>query len=233
MVMQRTTAARTYVDEGLRAHMTGTYAILAKGLLLTAAAAWATMGTSLHLWLAGPEGLTGLGWLMMLSPLALILAASFGMVRSAASASALYWAFVALQGPALGLFASAYTAGSVANAAAAAAAAFGAASLYGYTTGRNLDSLGAFMFMGLIGLIAAGIVNLFLGSAAMDFALSCIAVVVFTGLAAWDTQRLKDAYVPGLESREGDFMRYMAAIGLYLSVLNLFMAILSLAGERK
>lgn len=231
--MQNTAAARNGIDEGLRAHMTGTYAILAKGLLLTAAAAWATMETPLHLWLTGPEGLTGLGWVVMLSPLALILAASFGMVTGGASASLVYWAFVLLQGPGLGLFASGYEAGSVANAAAATAATFGAASLYGYTTGRNLDSLGAFMFMGLIGLIAAGIVNLFLGSAAVDFATSVIAVVVFTGLAAWDTQRLKDAYVPGLEGKEGAWTRYIAALSLYVSVLNLFLSILSLAGQKK
>jgi len=213
------------IDQGLREHMVALYRVLGTGLLATAASAWVTTETGLREILIGSEGLTGLGYVFLFAPVVLLLVAGLGI--GGRNLKTVYWLFVLLQGPGLALALNGVSQGSVINAAAAAAAMFGAASLYGYTSRRDLTSMGAFMFMGLVGLVIASIINLFLASTALDWALSCIAVVVFTGLTAWDTQRIKEAY--DLCSSEDDLanMRYGSALRLYLNVLNLFLAILS------
>lgn len=227
---QHAPALATGIDVGLRAHMTGTYNLIAGGLAVSAVTAWLVANTSLHGVFFGPEGKpTALGLVGMFSPLALLLLASFGAIgKSLGSARTIYWFFAALQGIGLSLLAVRYSAGSVTQAMALAAATFAATSLYGYTTRRNLTGMGSFMIIGLFGIIIASIVNLFMQSAAVDFALSVIGILVFAGLTAYDTQNLKESYDPSQPEEQQAAVRYWGALGLYLNVLNLVQFFLNL-----
>lgn len=223
-----------FYDEGLRNHMISTYSLVTQGLIATAVTAGVVASTSLMALFIKPEGgYTGLGTVVSLAPLAILLLFMFGAIgKSLASTKAVFWSLVILLGPSLAVTTTIYTGASVTNAALAAIVTFLGASLYGYTTKKSLASLGSFMVMGLIGLVAASVINIFLHSTALDFALSCIAVVVFTCLTAWETQELKEAYGINLPEAEKEKMRYMFAINLYLNIINLFRSILSLTGSR-
>lgn len=224
-----------FYDEGLRKHMISTYSLVAKGLIATALSAGIVGATDLMKLFVNPEdGFTGLGLAVSLAPLALLLLFMFNFVgKSLVSIKVAFWSLVILLGPSIAITAWSYTGASVTNAALAAIATFLGASLYGYTTQRNLANIGSFLIMGLIGLIAASIINIFTASSAMDFALSVIAVIIFTGLTAWETQGMKVEYSQArLADTDLERIKYLFAINLYLNIINLFRAILNLTGDR-
>ena len=230
------TSSQVAFDAGLRAHMIGVYNYLMLGLALSGAVAYAIVNTQLGtLFYSGPRQLTALGWVALFAPLGLILIASFGSHRlSPATVQGLYWGITALQGVGLAALLQAYTGQSITRVFFITATAFGALSLWGYTTERSLSVWGSFLLMGLVGLIIASIVNLFLASSAMQFAITLIGLLIFAGLTAWDTQRIKEEYVAGLA--EGDAAltsQVFGALSLYLNFINLFQLLLSLLGSRE
>ena len=225
------TVDQAVVDQALRAYMLRVYNLMASGLALSGiVAVLVAQSPAVMNALFG----SGLGLIVMLAPIGLLLAMSFGANRmSAGTLGILYWAFVATFGLSLAAIFQIYTATSIVRVFFITAATFGAVSLYGYTTNRDLTGLGAFLFMGLFGLIIASVVNIFLASSAMQFAISVISVLVFTGLTAYDTQRIKsefnEADADELQSKRAIF----GAVSLYLNFLNLFMALLHLLGNRE
>jgi uncharacterized protein len=231
--------ARTYpqasFDAGLRAYMIGVYNYLMLGLALSGVVAYAVTNTALGtLFYAAPRELTALGWVALFAPLGLILVASLSVSRlSPAALQGLYWSITALQGIGLAALLQAYTGESVTRVFLITAAAFGSLSLWGYTTRQSLSAWGSFLLMGLVGLVMAGLANLFLQSSALQLTITLIGLVVFAGLTAWDTQRLKDEYVAGVV--QGDALlksQVFGALGLYLNFLNLFQLLLSLLGTQ-
>ena len=175
-----------------------------------------------------------LKWLIIFAPLALVLALSFNAAAMrAAVAQALFWLYAALVGLSLGSVFLIYTHTSIARVFFIAAAAFGALSLWGYTTRRDLGALGAFAAMGLFGIILAGVVNLFLGSSSVQWLVSVIGVLVFSGLTAWDTQRLKGEYLYGaMDGEIAERSAILGALSLYLDFVNLFTLLLEGMGQR-
>ena len=223
-------------DAGLRTHMIGVYNYMMLGLALSGVVAYAVANTAFgSLFYSGPRELTGLGWIALFAPLGLILIASFGAHRlSPAAIQGLYWGITGLQGIGLAALLQAYTGESVTRVFFITAAAFGALSLWGYTTEKSLSGWGSFLLMGLVGLIIASLVNLFLESSALQLAITIIGLLVFAGLTAWDTQRIKDEYVAGLA--QGDqalTSQVFGALSLYLNFINLFQLLLSLLGNRE
>ncbi|MCS6921233.1 MAG: Bax inhibitor-1/YccA family protein [Elioraea sp.] len=234
------------LDAGLRKYMLGVYNWMASGLLLTGIVALlvATTPAIFELFyqrVVTPRGVvagpTILGWVAMLSPLAFILVLSFGVNRlSATAAQALYWAFSAVMGLSLSTIFVIYTTESIARVFFIAAGMFAAMSIWGYTTNRDLTKMGSFLIMGLFGIIIAGLVNIFLASSALAFAISVIGVIVFVGLTAWDTQRIKSDYIAYAyaEGTEAAAKRTVFdALALYLNFINLFQLLLSLLGNRQ
>jgi uncharacterized protein len=177
-----------------------------------------------------------LKWLFMLAPLIMVFALSAGINRLAPStAQMMFWVFSALMGVSLSSIFLIYTHTSIVRVFFITAATFGALSLYGYTTKRDMTGFGSFLFMGLVGIVIASLVNLFLASSALQFAVSVIGVFVFAGLTAWDTQRLKNEYIYGYASAGGDIAERAAitgALSLYLNFINLFTLLLQLLGQR-
>ena len=227
---------RVEFDAGLRAHMIGVYNYLMLGLALSGLVAYAVANTALGtLFYSGPRELTALGWLAVFAPLGLILIASFGADRlSPAALQGLYWGITGLQGVGLAALLQAYTGESVTRVFFITAAAFGALSLWGYTTEKSLSGWGSFLLMGLVGLILASLVNLFLESSALQLAITIIGLLVFAGLTAWDTQRIKEEYVAGLaHGNQALTSHVFGALSLYLSFINLFQLLLSLLGNRE
>ena len=218
------------VDVGLRQYMLRVYNFMAAGLGLTGLVAYAAVATGFYQQIAG----TPLIWLVMLAPLGVVLFLSFRIERmSVGAAQATFWIYAALMGLSLAGIFLLYTGASIARVFFITAATFAAMSLYGYTTRRDLSQFGSFLFMGLIGIVLASLVNIFLGSSALQFAISVIGVIVFTGLTAWDTQRIKEIY---LESDPGDVLTkkaLMGALALYLDFINLFVMLLQLVGQRR
>jgi FtsH-binding integral membrane protein len=218
------------VDVGLRQYMLRVYNFMAAGLGLTGLVAYAAVASGFYQQIAG----TPLVWLVMLAPLGVVLLLSFRIDRmSASAAQAVYWGYAALMGLSLAGIFLLYTGVSVARVFFIAAATFAATSLYGYTTRRDLSQFGSFLLMGLIGVVLASLVNIFLASSALQFAISVIGVLVFTGLTAWDTQRIKEVY---LENDRGDVLTkkaLMGALALYLDFINLFVLLLQLTGQRR
>ena len=218
------------IDLGLRRYMLRVYNFMAGGLGLTGLVAYAAAASGFFQTIAG----TPLIWVVMLAPLALVLLLSFRIERmSAGAAQTAFWGYAALMGLSLSGIFLVFTGASIARVFFIAAATFAAMSLYGYTTRRDLSRLGSFLFMGLIGIVLASLVNLFIGSSALQFAVSVIGVVVFTGLTAWDTQRIKELY---LESDPGEVSTkkaVMGALALYLDFINLFVMLLQLLGARR
>ena len=182
----------------------------------------------------GIVGYTGLGMIAVFAPIGLILAMSFGARKmSVGTLQILYWAFVALMGVGLSVALLAYTGESVARVFFITAISFGGLSLYGYTTKRDLSAFGTFFMMGLIGLIIAGVVNIFLQSAMLHFIYSAVGVLLFAGLTAYDTQSIKNTYFEVQGSSAEDKSAVMGAVRLYLDFVNLFMFLLQFLGARR
>ena len=230
------------VDAGLRAFMLGVYNKLALGLVLSGALAWVTSSVPAVrdvLFVTTPAGqlagYTLVGWAVAFAPLLLLLFAGFALRNpTPKSSGVLYWTIVALIGASLGTVFLRYTDQSVASTFFITAAAFGSLSLYGYTTKRDLGPIGSFLIMGLIGLILAMVVNIFLQSAMMMFVISIVGVLIFAGLIAHDTQRLKMTYyqLGGDQAAMGVATNY-GALTLYLDFINLFQFLLALLGNRE
>ena len=244
----RAGAAAT-VDQGLRSYMLRVYNYMAIGLAITGVAALAIMaiGTTtdpsmavaqlrdgLYLTSVGSAvWLSPLRWVVILAPLAVVFLFSFRIqTMSVGTAQAVFWLFAALMGLSLSSIFLVYTAESITRVFFITAASFGALSLYGYTTSKSLSGWGSFLFMGLIGIIIASLVNIFIGSSALQFAISVIGVLVFAGLTAYDTQQIKEMYFAGDDSASSGRKAIMGALRLYLDFINLFTMLLSLFGNR-
>ncbi len=222
---------RAGIDEGLRAYMLGVYNYMAAGLAISGIIAW-FVGSSPAMYNAIFG--SALIWPVMLAPFGFILAMSFGIHKMKASTvQALYWAFAATMGVSLATVFVAYTPTSITRVFFITAATFGSMSLYGYTTKKDLTGWGSFLFMGLIGIIIAMVVNIFLQSAAMDFAISIIGVLIFVGLTAYDTQRIRNQYSELDSSEVATKKSVYGALTLYLDFINLMMMLLRLFGDRR
>jgi hypothetical protein len=173
-------------------------------------------------------------WVLVLAPLGLVFAISFGINRmQPATALMLFFVYAGLLGLSLASIFLIYTGTSITRVFFISAATFGALSLWGYTTKRDLSGVGSFLFMGLIGIIIASLVNIFLRSSGLDWAISVIGVVVFAGLTGWDTQRIKEMYDPMDDGTIGGRKAVMGALSLYLDFINLFLMLLRLMGDRR
>ncbi len=239
------------VDAGLRAYMLRIYNYMSIGLAITGLAA---LGVFMVSTTSDPAqvaykfkdiALTQFGyqiyfgplkWLFIFAPLVMVFVISAGINRlQPAAAQMLFWVFSALMGISLSSIFLVYTHTSIVRVFFITAATFGALSLYGYTTKRDMSGMGSFLFMGLIGIIIASLVNLFLASSMLQFIVSVVGVLVFAGLTAWDTQRLKNDYIYGYASQGGDIAERAAisgALSLYLNFINLFTLLLQLLGQR-
>jgi len=223
------------VDQGLRAHMLRVYNYMAGGVALTGVVAWLTYVYA-ESNPAFAQALFGspLIFVLMLAPLALVFFLSFRIGHMEAStARMLFFVYAGLLGLSLSVIFMAYTPASITRVFFITAASFGALSLWGYTTQRNLDGMGAFMMMGLFGLIIASLVNIFLKSTGLDWALSIIGVLIFAGLTAWDTQKIKEFYDPMDDGTVAGRKAVMGALSLYLDFINMFMFLLRLFGDRR
>ncbi len=219
------------IDQSLRAYMLKVYNIMASGLALSGiVAVLVAMSPAAQQAIWG----TGLRWVVIFAPLGLLLWMSFGVNKmSARTLSALYWVFVAGMGLSLSSLFMIYTGASVVRVFFITAATFGAASLYGYTTKKDLTGFGTFLFMGLIGILIASVVNIFLGSTMMQFIISVIGVLVFTGLTAYDTQNIKAEFNEGYGDEAMEKGATMSAVRLYLNFVNLFQMLLHLLGNKE
>jgi uncharacterized protein len=219
------------VDEGLRAYMLRVYNYMASGVLLSGIVAFliANSPAAIQVVFGSP-----LKWVVMLAPLGFVLVLSAGINRlSVFAAQALYWAFAACMGASLASILLVFTGESVARVFFITAATFAGMSLYGYTTKADLSRFGSFLMMGLIGIVIASLVNIFVASSALQFAISIIGVLVFTGLTAYDTQRIKETYYASASGEVAGKMALMGALSLYLDFVNLFMMLMQLFGQRR
>lgn len=223
------TSGAIAMDAGLRGYMLRIYNYMAAGVGLTAVVAWLTYQ------LTGPALLQSpLMWVFILAPLALVFFLSARInTLSAATARLLFFIYAALVGVSLSILLHIYTSASITRVFFIAAAMFGALSVFGYTTRRDLSGLGTFLFMGLIGVIIASLVNLFLQSSGLDWLISVVGVGVFAGLTAYDTQRIKAMYDSGDDETSAGRKSVISALSLYLNFINLFMMLLRLAGSRR
>ncbi len=241
--------ADAVIDEGLRAYMIRVYNLMALGLAITGVAALGTV------WLATTSDpsaavatlgngkmLTSFGvaiygsplrWIVMLAPLAAVFFMSFRINKmSVSAAQTTFWVYAALVGLSLSSIFLVYTAASITQTFFISATAFGALSLWGYTTKRDLSGMGSFLVMGVFGLILAMLVNIFLQSSALQFAISAIGVLVFAGLTAYDTQNIKEMYYEGDGALVAGRKAIMGALRLYLDFINLFLFLLQFLGNR-
>ena len=235
-------ADQVAIDAGLRAYMLRVYNYMAAGVALTGLVAWLTFSAAVTQTGAGLQ-LTSFGhaifqsplmWVLVLAPLGLVFAISFGINRlQPGTALMLFFVYAGLLGVSLASIFLIYTGTSITRVFFISAATFGALSLWGYTTQRDLTGLGSFMFMGLIGIIVASLVNMFLRSTGLDWAISVIGVLVFAGLTGWDTQRIKEMYSPMDDGTIGGRKAVMGALSLYLDFINLFLMLLRLFGDRR
>jgi uncharacterized protein len=217
-------------DAGLRSYMLSVYNYMASGVLLTGIVALAFAYSGL----AAQVLQTPLRWVIALSPLAFVMVLSFGINRlSTGAAQAIFWAFAAVMGLSMSAIFLVYTGPSIAITFFATAAAFLSLSLYGYTTKRNLQAFGTFLIMGLVGLIVASLANLFFRSPGMSLVISAIGVLLFAGLTAYDTQRIKLMYdhVAGTDMMGKAVI--LGALSLYLDFVNMFQFLLSFMGSRE
>jgi uncharacterized protein len=234
---QSSTQSSAVIDQGLRAYMLKVYNYMAGGLALTGATAIGTYSMAVDSSGAvtpfGQAVFSGpLMWMTMLATFGLVLFMSFRLhTLSAAAAQATFWIYAALMGVMFSSLGLVYTHGSIARVFLISAVAFGSLSLYGYTTKRDLTGMGSFLFMGLIGLVMASLVNMFFASSAMTFALSVIGVLVFTGLTAYDSQKIKETYFEGDGSTVMSQKAIRGALTLYLDFINLFLSLLRLFGN--
>jgi hypothetical protein len=241
------------IDAGLRAHMNKVYGTMSVGMLITALAAWAISGLATTTNPADavaqlPNGtmLSDLGvllygsafrWVVMLAPLAMVFLFGAALNRlSAAGAQVYFWVYAALVGVSLSSIFLVFTAYSITQVFLITAISFAGLSLFGYTTKRDLSGMGTFLMMGVIGLIVAMVVNLFLQSDAMTFAISAIGVLIFAGLTAYDTQNIKATYVAHAHHGDSEWLgkaAIMGALQLYLDFINMFIFLLQLFGNRE
>ena len=218
------------IDAGLREYMLRVYNYMAGGLALTGVVAYLGAASGFYAQIAH----TPMVWVVIFAPLALVLFLQFRIQKMSLGAAQLtFWAYAALVGLSLSAIFLIYTGASIAQVFFITAAMFLAMSLYGYTTRSDLTRFGSFLFMGLIGIILAGLVNVFLGSPGLQFAISVIGVVVFVGLTAWDTQSIKEMYYEGDGSEIAGKKAVMGALRLYLDFVNLFMMLIQLLGVRR
>ena len=223
-------------DAGLRSYMLSVYNYMASGVLLTGIIALGFANSSLINLIVNPATgqATPLFWIALFAPLGIVLALSFGINRiSAGTAQALFWVYAALVGVQFSSLFLVYTGVSIAQTFFAVAAAFLGLSLFGYTTKRDLSGMGTFLIMGVVGLFIAMLINLFLRSPAMDLAISAIGVLLFAGLTAYDTQKIKEMYYEADDSTVAGRKAIMGALTLYLDFINLFMFLLQFMGNRK
>lgn len=226
------------IDQGLRSFMLGVYNYMTIGLVITGLTAF----VSANMAVSGNE-LTSFGyaiyasplrWLVFLAPIGMVLLLSFRIHKmSFGAAQSTFWIFACVMGLSLSSIFLVYTNTSIARVFFITAAAFGALSLFGYTTKRDISGWGSFLFMGLIGIIIAMIVNIFLESSALHFAISVIGVLVFAGLTAYDTQQIKEMYYEGDGQEVAGKKSIMGALRLYLDFINLFIMLLHLFGNRE
>ncbi|MCU0829224.1 MAG: Bax inhibitor-1/YccA family protein [Tabrizicola sp.] len=232
--------ARAQIDEGLRAHMNKVYGLMSVAMLVTAGVAW-SVGTSDALLSIFRDPLTLrpniLGWVVMFAPLAMVFA--FGALinrLSAAAAQVFFYTFAAVMGLSLAWIFKVFTGVSIAQTFLITSIAFAGLSLYGYVTKRDLSGMGTFLMMGLIGLLVAMIVNIFLASSALAFAISVIGLLIFAGLTAYDTQRIKNDYIAHAQAMDSEWLAksaIMGALNLYLDFINMFMFLLQFLGNRE
>lgn len=218
------------IDVGLRQHMLSVYNYMMLGLGVTGLVAYFAATSGFYAQIAA----TPLIWLVMLAPLGFVFALSYGIQRlNLGTAQLLFWAFAGVMGLSMSTIFLHYHIGSITRVFLITSGTFAGMSLYGYTTKRDLAGMGSFLFMGLIGLILAMGVNIFMASSALDFAISVIGVGIFVGLTAWDTQQIKEMYSEG----DGDVVAgkkaIWGALALYLDFLNMFLFLLRLLGDRR
>ena len=241
--MNTAAATSSQIDLGLRAYMLGVYNHMTTALLLTGFFAY---GTKMLATTMGPDGqmyLTELGsllfntplqWVVMLAPLGMVFWLSARIqAMSAGKARNMFYLYGAMMGVALSSILIAYTGASVARAFFITAGAFAGLSLYGYTTKRSLSAMGSFLVIGLFGLILASIVNIFMASTQLEFMISVAGVLIFAGLTAWDTQRIKSMYMAGDNADVATKKSIFGALTLYLDFINMFLFILRLFGNRE
>tara|TARA_B100001250_G_scaffold273559_1_gene236239 strand:- start:248 stop:988 length:741 start_codon:yes stop_codon:yes gene_type:complete len=232
------------IDAGLRDYMLKVYNYMASGLALTGLVAYMLFQATA---VTGPTGdivgLTNLGvslytgpmmWIVALAPLGVVMYMSFGIRNMSASrAQTMFWVFAFLMGLSLSTIFLTYTQASIARVFFITATTFGAMSIYGYTTKRDLTAMGSFLFMGLIGIIIASIVNIFMQSSMMYFVISVLGVLIFVGLTAYDTQKIKNMYMAYDSGEVSAKKAIMGALTLYLDFINLFIMLLRLFGARR
>lgn len=218
-------------DEGLRQHMLRVFNYMGGGLVVTGLVAF-IVGTTPALYV--PIFSTPLKWVVMFAPLAFVLVFSFKMhSMSATGAQAAFWAFCAVMGLSMASIFLVFTGTSIANTFFIAAAMFGATSLYGYTTKRDLTKMGSLLMMGLIGVVIASVANIFIGSSALQFAVSVIGIIVFVGLTAYDTQNIKEQYAENFSDESRQKLAVFGAFSLFLNFINIFQLLLNFTGERE
>jgi len=222
---------RVELDEGLRQHMLRVYNFMVVGLVVTGLVAYFT-STSHELMMT--LFATPLKWVVMLAPFAFLLVLSFGINRlSTGTAQMVFWGYCAAMGLSLATIFVVFTGTSVARVFFITSGTFAAMSLYGYTTKKDLSGFGSFLMMGLFGIIIAGFANMFIGSSALQFAISVIGVLIFTGLTAYDTQNIKEMYAESAGHEANQKLAIMGALQLYLDFINLFVMLLQLIGDQR
>lgn len=227
----RPTATLTDRNTGLRSHMLAIYRTMGLGLLVSAATA---LGIASSPALSAAIFGTPLKWVAMLAPLAFVFFFSFRIEKMTVGTARLaFYAFAAVMGVSLASVFLVFTGASIAQTFLIAAIMFGGMSLWGYTTGRDLSRFSNILMMGLIGVIVASLVNVFVGSSAMQWIISLVGVAVFTGLTAWDTQRAKSEYFAYAGTQQADKLAVMSALSLYLNLINLFQLLLTFTGQRQ
>lgn len=229
----RTQAQAVELDAGLRSYMLKIYNYMAAGLALTGLTAYGVFASAeTHPQIL--ETVLRLQWVLMLGTLGLVFWLSFGIRRMSAGAAQMsFWAYAVLNGLWLVPIFLVYTQTSIARTFFISAATFAAMSLYGYTTKRDLTGIGNFLFMGLIGIVIAGLVNIFLASSGLSFAISILGVLIFTGLTAYDSQKIKEMYFEGDDRETYGKKAVMGALTLYLDFINLFLMLLRFVGDRR
>ena len=221
---------RVTLDAGLRAHMQRVFGYMAAGLALTGLLAWITAHTVLAQLIFGSP----LRWLVAIAPLGFVMVMSFRMnTISSSGLKTLFFLFCGTMGLSMGAIFLTFTDASIARAFFVTAATFGAMSLWGYTTKANLASMGAFLMMGVFGILIASLVNLLLLSSMLQWMVSVAGVAIFTGLTAWDVQRIKQTYAESYGAEANDKVAVYSALSLYLNFINAFQFMLSLTGNRR
>jgi FtsH-binding integral membrane protein len=232
-------SASEAIDEGLRSHMNKVYGSMSVGLMLTFLVSWA-VGSNPDLFslLRNPETLKPniLGFAVMFAPLAMILFIPMAMRLSGAAVRTLFYLFSAVMGLSMSWIFVAYTSMSIAQVFLVTSISFASLSMWGYVTKKDISGWGSFLFMGLIGIIVASILNIFIASSALSFAVTIIGLLVFAGLTAYDTQKIKNTYLEHAHMGNKEWLdksATMGALDLYLDFINLFMMLLSLLGKRE